>query len=78
MKSTYIGKRDLFRCTRNSRCLGYLKERVETIMTFSAVVVATLAMYAVMSVALYRWSSYAPIFPPDTGSAITDVSPWSQ
>jgi hypothetical protein len=52
---------------------------VKTIMTFSAVVVATLAMYAVMSVALYRWSSYAPMFPADAGPgpAIMETLPWT-
>jgi hypothetical protein len=29
----------------------------------------------VMSVALYRWSRYAPIFPPD-GTAIEEAMPW--
>ncbi len=48
-----------------------LAERA-TAVTLSAVVAAIIALYAVMFVALYHWSRYAPIFPPD-GAAETAI-----
>ncbi len=41
-----------------------------TAVTLAAVVAAIIALYAVMFVALYHWSRYAPILPPD-GAAET-------
>ena len=56
-----------------------LKERAETAAAWSVSVAAVVALYAVMLVALYRWSVYAPIFPPDPGAAtIEEPIPWPE
>jgi multisubunit Na+/H+ antiporter MnhG subunit len=48
-----------------------LTERT-TAVTLSVVVAVIVALYAVMFVALYHWSRYAPILPPD-GAAETAI-----
>jgi hypothetical protein len=47
------------------RVFDDLKERVMDAVILSVLVASIVALYAVMSVGLYRWSHYAPILPPD-------------
>ncbi|HKN00255.1 MAG TPA: hypothetical protein VJX23_07035 [Candidatus Binataceae bacterium] len=56
-----------------------LKERLETDVVVSAGFAVIVALCVVMFVGLYRWSRYAPIFPPDgaAGPAIEETIPWS-
>ena len=81
MKSIDGGKSHLFRTTMMShvpsRSLNDLKERERDIATLAAVVAVIIALYAVMFLALYRWSRYAPIFPADgaVGPTITEPIP---
>jgi hypothetical protein len=42
-----------------------LKERAMTDVVLSAGLSSIVMLYVVMFVGLYRWSHYAPIFPPD-------------
>jgi hypothetical protein len=42
------------------------------------VVVAIVVVYAVIAVALYRWSAHAPVFQPDRGAAAEQAIPWPQ
>jgi hypothetical protein len=44
-------------------------------VTWTIVLALVLGLYAVMFLALYRWSHYAPVFSPDSGDApsITQV-----
>jgi len=54
-----------------------LKERAMTAMAWSVGVALVVALYVAMLVALYRWSVYSPIFPPDVGAgAIEEPMPW--
>jgi hypothetical protein len=61
-----------------SRGLDDLKEREKDVATLAAVVAVIIALYAVMFVALYRWSRYAPLFPQDgaAGPTITEQMPY--
>jgi hypothetical protein len=82
MKSIRDGKSHLSRNTTISRVLARfggsddLKERAMTDAVLSAGFAAVVVLTVVMSVALYRWSRYAPIFPSDAGPSIGDVMPW--
>ena len=70
MKSIHGGGSHLLRTTTIPHVPGHcrgsddLTDRA-TAVTLSAVVAAIIALYAVMFVALYHWSRYAPILPPD-------------
>jgi hypothetical protein len=81
MKSIHDGKSHLSRNTTISRVFARfigsddLKERAMTDAVVSAGFGAVVVLTVVMSVALYRWSRYAPIFPPD-GTAIEEAMPW--
>jgi hypothetical protein len=81
MKSIRDGKSHLSRNTTISRVLARFRgfedreERAMTDAVLSAGFAAVVVLTVVMSVALYRWSRYAPIFPPD-GSAIEEAMPW--
>ena len=84
MKSIHGGKSHLLRNTTISRVLarfrGFsdLKGRAMTEAALSAGFGAVVVLYVVMFVALYHWSHYAPIFPPD-GTAepsILEAMPW--
>jgi hypothetical protein len=55
----------------------HLRERDTDVSTL-IVVVAMVVIYAVMAVALYRWSAYAPVFQPDGGAAAQQAIPWPQ
>jgi hypothetical protein len=82
MKTTFCGHHALLRNTTMSHVPCYqdlddLKERVMDVVTLLAVIAAIVALNAVMFVAVYRWSRYAPIFPPD-GSGPAIVEPWSE
>jgi len=80
MKSIHVSESHLLRNPTISRLLarfrGFddLKERAMTDAVLSAGFAAVVVLSVVMSVALYRWSRYAPIFPP--GSSIGDAMPW--
>ncbi len=84
MKLIHDGKSRLSRNTTTSRVLarfrGFddLKERAMTDAVLSAGFAAVVVLTVVMSVALYRWSRYAPIFPPDgtAGPSIGEAMPW--
>ena len=84
MKSKHEGKSHLLRNTTISRLLarfrGFddLKERAMTDAVLSAGFAAVVVLSVVMSVALYRRSRYAPIFPPDgiAGPSIGEAMPW--
>ena len=82
MKSVHAGKNYPLRTTAISRVLARfrssddLKERAMTDVVLSAGFVVVVVLYVVMFVGLYRWSRYAPIFPPDNGSSIGDAMPW--
>ena len=82
MKSIHDGKSHLSRNRTISRVLARfrgsddLKERAMTDAVLSAGFAAVVVLSVVMSVALYRWSRYAPIFPPDAGPSIGEVMPW--
>jgi hypothetical protein len=54
-----------------------LKERVVTDLVLWAGLAAIVALCVMMSMGLYYWSRYAPLFPPDTGSAMEEAIPWS-
>ena len=58
--------------------LDNLKKRTTDAVMLSAVIAATVALYVVMLVSVYRWSRYAPIFPPDgaAGPAIGESIEW--
>ena len=55
-----------------------LKERAMIAVAWSLGIAAVVALYAFMSVALYRWSVDSPIFPPDLGpgAARQEATPW--
>ena len=82
MKSIHVSESHLLRNPTISRLLarfrGFddLQERAMTDAVLSAGFAAVVVLSVVMSVALYRWSRYAPIFPPDNGSSIGDAMPW--
>jgi hypothetical protein len=84
MKSTHAGKSHLLRTTTISGVLARLrgsddlKERAMTDVVLSAGFVVVVVLYVVMFVGLYRWSRYAPIFPPDgaAGPPIEETMPW--
>jgi len=59
--------------------LGFhqLRERGIDAVTWFAIV-AIVVVYAVMAVALYRWSVYAPVFQPDSEAAAEQAFPWPQ
>jgi hypothetical protein len=48
------------------------------VVTWFALVAMVVTLYAVMSVALYRWSAYAPIFQPANGAAAEEALPWPE
>jgi hypothetical protein len=82
MKSIHAGKSHLLRTTIsrvNARFRGSddLKERAMTDVVLSAGFIVIVVLYVVMLVGLYRWSHYAPIFPPDgeAGPPIEEVAP---
>jgi hypothetical protein len=78
MKSIHDGKSYLLRTQTTSqnssryRCSDDPKESAMTAAALLATVVAILALCAVMFVALYRWSRYAPILPSD-GAAVPAI-----
>ena len=84
MKSIHAGKSHLLRTTTISRVLARfrssddLKERAMTDVVLSAGFAVIILLYVVMLVGLYRWSHYAPIFPPDDagGPSIEETKPW--
>jgi hypothetical protein len=84
MKSINGGKSRLSRNTTISRVLARFmrfddpKERGMTDAVLSAGFAAVVVLTVVMSVALYRWSRYARIFPPDgtAGPLIGEAMPW--
>jgi hypothetical protein len=84
MKSICAGKSYLLRTTTISRVLARfrssddLKERTMTDVVLSAGFAVIILLYVVMLVGLYRWSHYAPIFPPDdaAGSPIEETMLW--
>jgi len=49
-----------------------------TDVVLSAGFAVIILLYVVMLVGLYRWSHYAPIFPPDDagGPSIEETKPW--
>ena len=81
MKSLQGEKRPNLRVTTISRIADHshfedLKERAMLALAWSIGVAAVVALYAVMLVALYHWSSHAPIFPPDLGVGVaTEKAP---
>jgi hypothetical protein len=83
MKSVHAAKGHLLRTTTISRVLARfrgsddLKERALTDVVLSAGFAVIVVLYIVMLVGLYRWSRYAPIFPPDgaAGPPIEEVMP---
>jgi hypothetical protein len=56
------------------------KERALNDLVLSAASVAIIALYVVMAVALFRWSNYSSVFPPDgaPGVPIAESMIWSQ
>jgi hypothetical protein len=86
MKSGHAAESHLLRSQPTSLILGRyrgfnsLKERAMTAAALAATVVAIVALYAVMCVALYRWIHYAPILPSDGGAlpAIKETLHWLQ
>jgi hypothetical protein len=82
MKTTCGGHSALLRNTTMSHVPCYqgfddLKQRVMNVVTVLAVIAAIVALNVMMFVAVYRWSRYAPILPPDgAGPAIAE--PWSE
>ena len=50
-----------------------LRKRVISAVPLTLAVAAIIALYVLMFLGVYRWSLYAPIFPPDAtgGPAIT-------
>jgi hypothetical protein len=54
-----------------------LKERAMTDVVLSAGFLVMVVLYVAMLVGLYRWSHYAPLFPPDgqAGPALEDIAP---
>ena len=52
-----------------------LKERVKNTVTLLAIVAAIVALYAVMFVGFYRWTHYAPIFPPQDAGGLPILPP---
>jgi hypothetical protein len=46
------------------------------VVTFFALVAMVVALYVAMFVALYRWSVYAPVFQPDSGTTTEEALPW--
>ncbi len=82
MKSIHGGHTALLRTTTMSRVPCYqgfddLKARVMDVVTLIAVIAAIVVLNAAMFVAFYRWSRYAPIFPPD-GAGPAIVEPWAE
>ena len=54
----------------------HLRERAMDVVEWFALVTVVVALYAIMSVALYRWSVDAPIFQPDSGAAAEQPFSW--
>jgi hypothetical protein len=52
------------------------RERAMDVVTFFALVAMVVALYVAMFVALYRWSVYAPVFQPDSGTTTEEALPW--
>jgi len=52
------------------------RERAMDVVTWCALVATVVALYAVMAVALYRWSAHAPIFQPDSRATTEEALPW--
>jgi hypothetical protein len=83
MKSIPVTEQHLVQNTKLSRVLGRLKnsnelkERAMTDVVLSIGFAVIVLLYVVMLVGLYRWSHYAPIFPPDgeAGPALEDIAP---
>jgi hypothetical protein len=55
----------------------HLRERNSDVVTCFAII-AIIPVYAVMAVALFRWSVYAPIFQRDSGAVAEQAFPWRQ
>jgi hypothetical protein len=67
------------RATVRTGHISSRKERVEDDFAISAVVVVTIALYALMFIGLCDWSHHSPIFAPNSADATTtqQVMPWS-
>jgi hypothetical protein len=81
MKSMQGGRSPYLRTVAISHSAGGsafddLRERAIDAVTWFALVAMVVTLYAVMLVALYRWSVYAPIFPPESGAAAEEAIPW--
>jgi hypothetical protein len=83
MKSIHGGNSPLLRTATISSVPGHyrsfddLKERAKDVATLSAVAAVIIVLYAVMFVALCRWSRYAPVFPDGgAGSTTTEQIPY--
>lgn len=81
MKSIQGGKSPFLRTARIPYVAGrsgfdQLRERAMDVVTWCALVATVVALYAVMAVALYRWSAHAPIFQPDSGATTEEALPW--
>jgi hypothetical protein len=57
---------------------NHLSERAVDVVTWLALVLMVVSLYAVIFVAIYRWSVYAPIFQPDNGVTAEEPFPWPQ
>ncbi len=83
MKSIPVTEQHLVENTKLSRVLGRfknssgLKERAMTDVVLSVGFAVIVLLYLLMLVGFYRWSHYAPIFPPDgqAGPALEDIAP---
>lgn len=83
MKSIQATEKHPLRSTAISRMLARfrnsndLKERAMTDVVLSAGFLVMVVLYVAMLVGLYRWSHYAPLFPPDgeAGPALEDIAP---
>jgi hypothetical protein len=53
------------------------RKRNSDVVTCFAII-AIVVVYAVMAVALYRWSVYAPIFQRDRGAVAEHAFPWPE
>lgn len=85
MKSIQGGDSHLFPTTTISRVLarfrrfGEVEDTAITDVTLTAAFAAFVLIYVVMFVALYLWSRYAPLFPPDSAAGpIGNEMFWAQ
>jgi hypothetical protein len=53
-----------------------LKKRTINAMEWFGGFAIVVVLYAIMLIALYRWSVYSPIFPPQDGAAAEEALPW--